>query len=108
MAVQDILLNLVDGDFDLEIKNGDFVVGPSDPQHVELILKTYLGNWEQFILLGVGIDLYQASSGMQGILKRNTTIQLDTDGYQTDGVTLQYDAYGNPVYFIDTRRVPLA
>lgn len=83
MAVKDILL---DDSNDLIIQNGDFKVGESDPQHIQLIIESYIGSWKQFPLLGVGISFYKNSSGQSLALKRSIAIQLETDGYDKPDV----------------------
>jgi hypothetical protein len=84
--VKDIAL---DDNFDLKIKNGDFVVSESDEQHIALIIRTYKGNWKEHALVGVGIDFEIASSGYDQIIKRNISVQLNNDGYKVEKVPMQ-------------------
>ena len=76
MAVQDIILV----DNDLSISNGDFVIQDSDSQTIELIIDSAIGHWKQFPICGVGVDNFLKSSGQQGALKREISVQLETDG----------------------------
>lgn len=76
MAVKDILLE----DNDLIIENGDFKIGESDQQSIELIIDSYLGHWKESPLCGVGVDLFLNSSGQQLALKRAISVQLEADG----------------------------
>jgi len=85
MEVKDIL---IDDDYDLIIENGDFKIGYSDMQHIELICITDLGHWKQSPLLGVGIEKYISSSGQQEALKRAIKIQLSSDGYIVKDILL--------------------
>lgn len=98
MTTKDIML---DDDGDLLIENGDFVVDNSDQQHVLLIVNTYLGNWKQYPLVGVGIKRYLASSGQQNNLRRDISVQLEADGYAVDSVIVKNDFN----YYIDATRI---
>lgn len=91
MAIQDILL---DENGDLLIENGDFVVGPSDNQHIALIINTWLGDWKQFPLCGLGIDDYLASPSTPEVLKRDLTVQLIKDGYKINDIEISNDTDG--------------
>lgn len=62
------------------IENGDFKIGESDQQSIELIIDSYLGHWKESPLCGVGVDLFLNSSGQQLALKRAISIQLEADG----------------------------
>ena len=83
MAVKDILLE----DNDLVIENGDFKIGESDQQSIELIIDSYLGHWKESPLCGVGVDLFLNSSGQQLALKRAISVQLEADGMINVNVT---------------------
>lgn len=85
MIFQDFLL---DEDGDLLIQNGDFVVGPSDVQHVEDIIQSFLGEWKQFPFVGVGLLQYIKSEDGQ---KAVTSIkeQLQADGYSLTSVNVK-------------------
>ncbi len=80
---------LLDTDDDLLIVDGDFVIGPSDPQHADLLINTSIGSWNQFPLVGVGILYYQASAGQTALLQRNINIQFTTDGFIVEKLLLQ-------------------
>lgn len=67
---------------DVKFANGDFDINFSDDQHVEDILKGYLGHWKQTPLLGVGIEMQlNAKNSEQQIIKRKIQQQLNSDGY---------------------------
>jgi len=83
MAVKDILLE----NNDLIIENGDFKIGESDQQSIELIIDSYLGHWKESPLCGVGVDLFLNSSGQQLALKRAISVQLEADGMINVNVT---------------------
>jgi len=88
MAYKDIELN---SSLDLNISNGDFVVSESTQQEILLIVNTEVGSWKEFPLCGVGIDKYINSSGQQGKLKREISIQLEQDGLSIDPVSVGSD-----------------
>jgi len=98
MAVQDFDLA---EDFDLIIENGDFRVADSDQNHVLLIIKTFLGSFKQFPLVGMGIDQELASTGRQQVIKRNMRVQLNNDGYQVNNITLR----DNATYDLNVERI---
>lgn len=83
MAVKDILLE----NNDLIIENGDFKIGESYQQSIELIIDSYLGHWKESPLCGVGVDLFLNSSGQQLALKRAISVQLEADGMINVNVT---------------------
>lgn len=86
---------------DLRIENGDFFIEESDQNHILLILKSYLGAFKEFPLVGLGIDYYLASSGNKEVIRRNMTVQLNADGYKVNEITIR----PNNEYFIDAIRV---
>ena len=88
-------------DLDLKIIDGDFVISDSDQNHVINILKAYLGGYKQFPLVGVGIDYYLASAGTQQVIKRNITVQMESDGYKVNKI----EVLGQSKYSIDANRV---
>lgn len=81
--VKDILL---DSDYDLIVKNGDFYINDSDQQHIDLIIRCYKGAYKQFPLLGVGIDLYVAASGQSNNLKQSIITNLLSDSYKVSDI----------------------
>ena len=90
IPVTDALGNPV-GD-DLLIRNGDFVIGPSDEQHIQDILNAFPGWWKQFPNLGVGIFQYlNGPSTQQQTIKRSVTVQLESDGYRVDPTSFEFD-----------------
>ena len=83
---QDIL---VDDSWELQIKDGDLVVGPSDAQHGELLLLTNPGEWKQHPLTGVGISRYLKAPGTQVTqFVTEAKKQLQADGYRVNELTV--------------------
>lgn len=74
---------LLDDNGDLLIKDGDFVVGPSDNQHIQDILQSFQGEWKQFPLTGAGI-LQATNTGRPQDQINNAKAQLQAGGYQLD------------------------
>ena len=69
---------------DLQFKDGDFLIGASDEQHIEHILVADKGNFRAYPLLGIGLLQYVNSptntvskTELKGKIKR----QLEYDGY---------------------------
>ncbi|QAR31126.1 oxidase [Ornithobacterium rhinotracheale] len=85
--MQDILLN---DDNDLEIKDGDFVVGISNSQHQKHILIANKGEYKEFPEVGVGIVQMLADDRYTEMLIE-TKKQLEYDGMQIKNVSLQPD-----------------
>ena len=88
-------------DLDLKIIDVDFVISDSDQNHVINILKAYVGGYKQFPLIGVGIDYYLASAGTQQVIKRNITVQMESDGYKVNKI----EVLGQSKYSIDANRI---
>lgn len=86
-AVQDYLL---DDDFDLApAKNGDFAIGDSDEQHIQLILFSKPGDWRQYLRLGVFIHQYlKAPESVRIGFERNMRVQLKSDNYNVQQLDL--------------------
>lgn len=93
---------LLDDDFDLQIRNGDFVVAESDEQHIQLITLLEQGQIRFSPLTGLGIyNRLQSPFGIlqQDRFRREAYLQLDIDGYRastasveiTDTITIKAD-----------------
>ncbi len=68
---------------DLKIENGDFVIGDSTDQNVELILRIAPGELKEHLETGVAID--RAISGnIDRFLDRTIRVQLEADGYEIE------------------------
>lgn len=84
---------LLDDDGDLLIANGDFVVGPSDNQHIRDILVSFQGEWKQFPLIGAGI-ITAINSSEPHNQNNNAKDQLQSGGYQLDRINIFIDDSG--------------
>lgn len=71
---------ILDNNNNLIISDGDWLIGNSDQQNVELIFISYPGMWKQNPLIGCGIygDINgNWTSNIQNYIKN----QLNSDGY---------------------------
>lgn len=88
---------------DLEIALGDFVVSPSDGQHIEHILRVDRGQIRQFPLVGVGLQKEDNASVDRQKLKQEIKLQLRADGYTVKKITV---LEGDEMFIdIDAKRV---
>ena len=72
---------------DLLISNGDFVVLPSDNQHIADIITSFAGSFKQFPQLGVGLLQYLKSQN-GGVAGQQVIQQLQSDGYQVSSANV--------------------
>ncbi|WP_136464948.1 hypothetical protein [Flagellimonas onchidii] len=73
---------LLDEDFDLKIENGDFVIAPSDQQHVRAIFNAHMGEYKEWPLTGFGASRYlKKSTVSKAVFSRNLKVQLSYDSY---------------------------
>ena len=74
-------------DYDLQIKNGDFVIGDSQEQNVELMLMSKQGEFK--LNPEAGCNILSAKNGVIGrLLDREIRIQLEADGFQLENLTI--------------------
>ncbi len=76
---------------DLQIKNGDFVVGYSNEQHQKHILLANKGEYKEFPEVGVGI-VQMIADDLYTEMLIETKKQLEYDGMEIDDISL--DEYG--------------
>lgn len=81
----------VDDDFDLLIKDGDFVVAPSDKHNQTLIIISSKGAFRFAPMIGVNIYSYLNSTGQIDAIKRDIQEQLTLDGYRVDSIEFTQD-----------------
>ncbi len=72
---------LLDDDFDLDFKNGDFSFGESAEQHVKLILTYSPGQLKAYLLTGAGI-IKSKNGTITRFAKNNIRRQLISDGFK--------------------------
>lgn len=78
---------LLTQDYDLEIKNGDFVIGDSQEQSVELLLMSNQGEFK--LNPEAGCNILSAKNGTIGrLLDREIRVQLEADGFQLENLKI--------------------
>ena len=84
---------------DLIAQQGDWHIGHSEQQHIQLLLSSVPGEWKENPETGVALALSQKGL-MDGFIKRTIAVQLEADGFQVDH--LQFTPNG---LIIDAKRV---
>ncbi|WP_143394579.1 hypothetical protein [Flavobacterium branchiophilum] len=74
----DLTLN---SDYDLKIENGDFVIGDSTEQNVELLFISTPGDWKEHIEAGIAIERV-AHGNIDRFLDRTIRVQMEADGFK--------------------------
>lgn len=83
--MKDILL---DPDFDLVIKNGDFVIGESANQHQQCLLLAEKASYKQYPLTGVGIASFLKDDNSNELL-REIRLQFSKDGMSVNKLGIE-------------------
>ena len=73
---------ICDSTGDLQIQNGDFVIGESDEQHINDILISSPGYWKQFPAVGASIPQLLKATVTSPLVESLIKSQLEADGYQ--------------------------
>lgn len=79
---------LRDENGELLIVDGDYVIGPSDQQHVIDILESQQFEYKEFPLIGFGAINYIKRIVNEDEFKRDLKIQLAYDGYSDATIDL--------------------
>lgn len=90
MEVDDIIID--PATCDVVISGGDLLVGKSDQQHVEHILRADRGHFRQWPLLGVGLEKNLKGPISPQELKQAIKLQLKSDNYNVREVQVSRDA----------------
>jgi hypothetical protein len=104
--VYDIALG---ADFDLIIKDGDFLVKESTEQHQQLLPLADKGQFKQSPTTGVGIDSYLNDEASPDDIRRDIQEQFESDGMTIANIkvagyeSLNIDAYYGTQDGTDTR-----
>lgn len=75
---------LLDKTGDLRIENGDFVIGESTQQEVELLLTSKKGSWKESPLVGANIQQYLKQREGQTAALKEAKIQMKADGLRVN------------------------
>lgn len=78
---------LIDQNNNLQIEDGDWLVGDSHHQHIELLLTSIPGQWKENPETGVGLSLSQ-NGVIDGFIKRTIAVQLEADGFKLDNLQI--------------------
>jgi len=85
--MNDFLLN---PDGSMRIENGDFFIGDSESQDVELLIKSSKGAWKEHPLVGVGIAQLIKTRATEVRIKRDINEQLMLDGFINIDIDINY------------------
>lgn len=85
MARKDLLLDALG---DLAIEEGDFVIAPSDMQHVKHIVESQKGEYKESPFMGFGVENYLKTNTNPLAFKRDLKIQLEYDHYKNATIDL--------------------
>lgn len=66
---------------DIILKDGDFEIWASDPQHIDLAMKSSKGMWKQWPTFGAGLDENLNSSAGKNTARRKIINTLSADEY---------------------------
>lgn len=77
-------------DLYIDPQTGDFVIGPSDEQHIQDTINAYPGWWKQYPADGVGVRDYLNSTRQTQSLSRAIKMQLQADGYSVGNPSIQF------------------
>lgn len=86
--MKDLLLT---EDYDLEIANGDFVIGEADAQNVELLCLTSPGQWKENPTAGIGLVDLLNSEITEGKVKHRVNVQIRADGAKLKSFKIDQD-----------------
>lgn len=87
LTMNDVLLK----NNDLSIADGDFEVGQSDQQNIELIVESMPGEFKQFPMLGFGAVKYLKGDFDANDFKRDLKIQFEYDNYNNVNIDFSED-----------------
>lgn len=85
MVRKDLLL---DSFGDLVIEEGDFLIEPSDIQHVRHIVEAQKGEYKESPFMGFGVENYLKTNTNLLAFKRDLKIQLEYDNYKNAEIDL--------------------
>lgn len=71
---------MLDDDYDLAEKNGDFVIDDSEVQEAALIVHSEPGEWRQYPTVGMGIMKYLKGVENRVKFERDLRVALEADG----------------------------
>lgn len=90
---------IVDENYDLVIKNGDFAIGDSNSQEIDLLVRSFKGDWKQYPLLGAELLRLVKGRATEVRIKRDITEELKNDGFNI--IKIKVDL---PIVEVDAKR----
>ncbi len=94
----DVFDILLDDDFDLSMRDGDFVIGESTAQHEQLLLLLNKGEVKQFPTATVGAVEYIDDEG-QSALVQEIAEKFAADGMQVNKVAVESGIINTDAYY---------
>jgi len=88
MAIKDFIIR-----DDLQIKDGDLLLLESEQDHINDILIQNRGEQRQFPLLGVGALNFLNGSESLDDIKKQISLQLESDNFRVEEITRDGDAF---------------
>ena len=86
---------LLDQNFDLQISNGDFVIGEATEQHQQLLIATFNGEWKENPTVGVGAEGFLKDDDAGGFLAEVKS------QFEKDGMTFNEQSFNNGILKVD-------
>ena len=81
---------LLDNEGKMLLKNGDFVIGDSDGQEINLLLVSSPGDWKENPAVGCNIQTLLKSRSTETRIKKIINEQLTNDGFKKINIKLDY------------------
>lgn len=78
---------IIDQNSNLLIEDGDWLLGDSHHQHIELLLTSLPGQWKENPEAGAGLALSQ-NGVADSFIKHTIAIQLEADGFKLDNLQI--------------------
>lgn len=82
---------LAGADGDLQIRNGDFVIGPGDEQHIEDYLLSAPGNFKESPHVGIAMQRHidgGHNARTLAALRKKVQLQLQADGFRINNIDM--------------------
>lgn len=81
---------LLNNDGKMIVKNGDFVIGESDGQEIELLLVSNPGDWKENPAVGCSMISLVKSRSTETKIKKVINQQLSNDGFKNIKIQMNY------------------
>jgi len=93
--------------YDLQVRGGDFVAGPSDDQHIQHLMLASPGHYRERPEVGMGLLEFAnapLSAPETNRLRKVIRLTLEADGYQNVQVRLRAGALGISAFEVGAQR----